>query len=91
MIESKMEIIFSAVAAIGLDESWLGKTLDLERIVYLKILNKKYKVDICGEGGEYESLVLGAPWFKRRIKIVDAHYVWDGVSGRYIITDAHLI
>jgi asparagine synthase (glutamine-hydrolysing) len=91
MIDSKMEIIFSAVAAMGLDESWLGKPLDLERINTLKKLNEKYCVDICGEGGEYESLVVDAPWFKRRIKINNAYKVWDGVSGRYIIKNAELV
>jgi ABC transporter with metal-binding/Fe-S-binding domain ATP-binding protein len=90
MIDSKMEIIFSAVAALGLDESWLGKSLDHERINTLKKLNEKYSVDICGEGGEYESLVVDAPWFKRRIKINDACKIWDGVSGRYIIKNAEL-
>jgi len=90
MIESKMEIIFSAVAAIGLDESWLGKPLDRERIKKLKKLNEKYGVDICGEGGEYESLVVNAPWFKQRINIKDACKIWDGVSGRYIIKSAEL-
>jgi ABC transporter with metal-binding/Fe-S-binding domain ATP-binding protein len=91
MIESKMEIIFSSVAALGLDKSWLGKTLNFDRIESLKNLNKKYKVDIYGEGGEYESLVLDAPWFNKRIYIVDSYIVWNGLSGRYIIKDAHLV
>lgn len=91
MIDSKMEIIFSAVAAIGLDESWLGKQLDLERINRLKKLNEKYRVDICGEGGEYESLVIDAPWFKKRIKINDVVKIWDGISGQYIIKNAELV
>jgi ABC transporter with metal-binding/Fe-S-binding domain ATP-binding protein len=91
MVDSKMEIIFSAVAAFGLDESWLGKPLDFDRINRLKKLNEKYRVDICGEGGEYESLVVDAPWFNQRIKINDAVKIWDGVSGRYIIKNAELV
>ena len=90
MQKSGMEIIFSAVAAHGLDQSWLGEPLTSERIQKLKALNQKYGVDMCGEGGEYESLVLDAPWFRQRIKINQVEKTWDGVSGRYHIRDACL-
>ena len=53
--------------------------------------DEKYRVDICGEGGEYESLVVDAPWFKQRIKITNVVEIWDGVSGRYIIKNAELV
>lgn len=88
---SGMKIIFSAVAAHGLDKTWLGKTLDHEKISMLKYLSKKFGVDMCGEGGEYESLVLDAPWFCKRIDILDAKETWDGVSGRYDIQKAQLV
>jgi len=90
MQQSGMEIIFSAVAAYGLDQDWLGEPLITERILRLKALNQKYGVDMCGEGGEYESLVIDAPWFRQRIKINQAQKTWDGVSGRYHIRDACL-
>jgi diphthine-ammonia ligase len=90
MLESGMEIIFSAVAAHGLDQSWLGETLDQERVKQLKTLNVKFGVDMCGEGGEYESLVIDAPWLNKRIEIIDAEKTWDGISGRYNIREARL-
>jgi ABC transporter with metal-binding/Fe-S-binding domain ATP-binding protein len=90
MQKSGMKIIFSAVAAFGLDQSWLGKPLTKERIKKLKVLNQRYGVDMCGEGGEYESLVLDAPWFTNSIKIIKADKTWDGNSGRYNIIDARL-
>jgi ABC transporter with metal-binding/Fe-S-binding domain ATP-binding protein len=88
--QSGMKIIFSSVAARGLDQSWLGEPLTPERIERLKALNQKYGVDMCGEGGEYESLVLDTPWFKSRINIIEAEKIWDGVSGRYNIQKACL-
>ncbi len=91
MIDSGMEIIFSAVAAHGVDQSWLGKSIDSERIAKLKDLNAKFGVDMCGEGGEYESLVVDAPWFTKRIEIIDAEKTWDGVSGRFNINQARLV
>ena len=91
MLSSGMQIIFSAVAAHGLDQSWLGEPLTPERITKLRNLNDRFGVDMCGEGGEYESLVVDAPWFTRRIEIHEAERTWDGVSGRYNIKKAQLV
>ncbi|MFC1802589.1 TIGR00289 family protein, partial [Thermoproteota archaeon] len=90
MLDSGMKIIFSAVAAHGLDQSWLGKPLNRERATRLKELNQNYGVDMCGEGGEYESLVIDAPWLKHKIEIIEADKTWDGFSGRYLIKKAML-
>jgi diphthamide synthase (EF-2-diphthine--ammonia ligase) len=43
-----------------------------------------------GEGGEYETLVLDAPFFKRRIRIIEAEKVWKGQSGYYLVSKAEL-
>ncbi|KAH3902004.1 related to Putative ribonuclease YLR143W [Saccharomycodes ludwigii] len=51
------------VAAIGLNQSHLGKSLP-EVFPDLVKLNKKFDVHICGEGGEFETMVLDAPFFK---------------------------
>ena len=91
MLDADMTIIFTAVAAHGLDQSWLGEQLTYETVDRLRELNRKYGVDMCGEGGEYESLVVDAPWFKKQIKIKGTEKTWDGVSGRYNIIDACLV
>lgn len=91
MLGSGMKIIFSAVAALGLDQTWLGEPLTQERIAKLRDLSDRFGVDMCGEGGEYESLVVDAPWFTRRIEITEAERTWDGVSGRYNIKKAQLV
>ncbi|MFT4261239.1 MAG: diphthine--ammonia ligase [Candidatus Woesearchaeota archaeon] len=59
------------VAAYGLDKSWLGKTITSLDIKKLVELNKKYKINIAGEGGEFESLILKAPFMKKEILIKD--------------------
>jgi len=91
MLSNKMLIIFSAVAAYGLDDSWLGEELNENKLKNLVQLNKDFGVDISGEGGEYESLVLDAPWFKKRIEIIDAEKKWSGTSGRYKVKKARLV
>ena len=90
MLQSGMEIIIASVAAMGLDEKWLGRRLNEEATVELKLLNEKYGIDICGEGGEMETLVLDAPWFKSRLEVLRAIPVWDGTRGSYLIEAAEL-
>ena len=91
MIASGMSIIVAAVAAMGLDEKWLGRTLDEGALEELKSLSERYGVDVCGEGGEMETLVLDAPWFTGRLEIVSAKPYWDGVRGSLHVEQAHLI
>ncbi len=90
MLRRGMIIVFSAVAAQGLDQKWLGRKLDRQALNSLVQLRERYGVDPCGEGGEYESLVLDAPWFRFRIEVKEAERSWDGVSGRYRVAEADL-
>jgi len=90
MLRSGMVMVFSAVAARGLDRGWLGARLDRRAVDRLVGLRDRYGVDPCGEGGEYESLVLDAPWFRYRIEVRRAERSWDGVSGRYRVLEADL-
>jgi len=90
VLSKGMRAIFTVVAAQGLDESWLGKELDEAAVRRLLRLNEEYGVDPCGEGGEYETLVLDTPWFSKRIVVFRADKTWDGVSGRYAISEARL-
>ncbi|XP_070776980.1 diphthine--ammonia ligase isoform X2 [Enoplosus armatus] len=71
MISSDLHAILIKVAAFGLDpEKHLGKPLaDMEP--YLKQLSQKYGVHICGEGGEYETITLDCPLFRKKI-VIDA-------------------
>ena len=71
-----MDIIVVQVAADGMNESWLGRKLDEGAVDDLSELHRKYGVHIMGEGGEYETLVLDAPIFKRRIKVMNYDKKW---------------
>jgi len=91
MLSEGMVILVTAVAALGLDEGWLGRTLDEEAVTELGALNRRYGVNVCGEGGEMETLVLDAPWFRSRLEIVSARRDWDGVRGAYLVEEARLV
>jgi ABC transporter with metal-binding/Fe-S-binding domain ATP-binding protein len=90
MLEQGMMIMIISVAALGLDESWLGIKIDEGVKEKFVELNQRFGVDICGEGGEYETLVLDAPWFDKRIRILDSEIIWMGDSGRYLVKEALL-
>ncbi|MCK4929067.1 MAG: TIGR00289 family protein [Methanosarcinales archaeon] len=87
---SVMDIRIVQVAAMGLDEKWLGRVIDSATIDELLELSRRYRIHICGEGGEYETLVLDAPFFTSRIEILDTETVWMGDMGAFTVKDARL-
>ena len=89
MLEAGFEITIIQVAAHGLDESWLGRTLDREALAELEALNEEYGVHVLGEGGEFETFVVDGPHMDRRIGL-EYETEWDGTRGRLRITDAQL-
>ncbi|THH10075.1 hypothetical protein EW145_g1577 [Phellinidium pouzarii] len=66
MIQTGLDAVLIKVAGIGLTTKHLGKTL-AEMQPTLRRLNNLYGAHICGEGGEYETLTLDCPIFKRRL------------------------
>jgi diphthine-ammonia ligase len=86
-----LDIRIVRVAADGLDQSWLGRPINVSSIENLKTLNRKHMVHMAGEGGEYETVVLDAPFFKKRIEIVKSEVEWEGDAGSLKILDAKLV
>ncbi|PJF18618.1 hypothetical protein PSACC_01578 [Paramicrosporidium saccamoebae] len=68
MIDSQLQAIIIKVAVFGLDKNDLGKSL-AELQPKLVNLAGKFGINVCGEGGEFESLTLDCPLFKRRLVI----------------------
>lgn len=92
LINEGFEVMMSSIAAEGLDKSWLGRILTENDVNKLVALNEKIGLNIAGEGGEFETLVLNAPMFKKRIKITsfDISSEADNTA-RMIIKKAKLI
>ncbi|WP_255150797.1 diphthine--ammonia ligase [Halorarius halobius] len=89
MLDAGFEITILQVAAYGLDESWLGRTLDADALADLERLNDEYGVHILGEGGEFETFVVDGPHMDQRIDLA-YETVWEGDRGHLEITDATL-
>ena len=90
LVQEKYEVIISSIAAYPLDQNWLGRKLDAKAISELKVLQSKYKVHPAGEGGEFESLVLNAPMFKRKIKILEFEKQYENHAGVFLVKEADL-
>jgi diphthine-ammonia ligase len=82
LIKDKFEVIITGVFAYPLDEKWLGKKIDKQFITEITKLSKEYKINPAGEGGEYESLVINCPLFKKRLKITGYDDYGEGNSIR---------
>ena len=91
LIDLDFKVIIIGVYAYGFDKSWLGKEINNETLEKLGEMNKKYQVSLVGEGGEYESLVLDAPIFKKRIEIIQAETNYENNRGVYAIKEAKLV
>lgn len=65
-IKSGFEAVVVATQADLLGEQWLGRKLDRE---FLKDIRRYKHIDVCGENGEYHTLVTDGPIFKQRINI----------------------
>ncbi|KAJ3402056.1 ATP binding domain 4 [Chytriomyces hyalinus] len=70
MIECNVNAILVKVAAIGLETKHLGKSL-AQMQPLLETLSNRFGCHVCGEGGEYETVTVDCPIFKKRIVIVD--------------------
>ena len=71
LIKSNFDIKLISISAYPLNEKYLMKKINKEFLNELIKLNEKYGLNICGEGGEYESFVIDCPIYKKKIKIID--------------------
>ena len=90
LIDGFTSVVVS-VSALGLDESWLGRTLDGAAIDELVALGARYKFHVALEGGEGETFVTDCPLFARAIRIDESAKHWKGDSGYLEILHATLV
>ena len=89
LIEHGFDVRIVSVSSEGLDEKWLGKKITKESLEELTILSNKYRFNLDGEGGEFETITLNAPHFKKTI-ICEGEKIWNGVRGVWNITKIQL-
>ena len=87
LVISYFDVILSGISAYGLDKSWLGRKItvaDVDRLV----AREEYFLNISGEGGEFESLVLDGPMFQKRLVIMESEIDEEGENTAKLVVKA---
>ncbi len=90
IVENKFDVMITGIFAYPLDETWLGRRLDAKTIEDLNELKRKFGMNPAGEGGEIETTVLDAPFFKKKIKILEHEINAGDNEGIFVIKKAKL-
>jgi len=85
LVDNGFGIMLTGVSTEGMGEEWLGHTLSKESLTKLEQLSQKYRFNVDGEGGEYETLVLSGPHIDGKLE-VEYQTHWDGVRGNIDLT-----
>ena len=81
MVDIGFHIRMVGAFAEGLDEKWLGRSIDTNAIDELANLSKKKAIQVSGEGGEFETIVLDGPNFLKSLSIASSKTIWKRDSG----------
>jgi len=69
LLSHGFKVMISCIKKGCLTEEWLGKELDEKALDDLRKINSKTGLDVCGENGEYHTLVVDGPVFKKSLVI----------------------
>src|SRR5208283_1454838 len=72
LITSGFRAVITGVFAAPFSADWLGREIDREALSGLQQYVRSHRITLTGEGGEYETLVLDAPVFIKRIVIQES-------------------
>jgi len=89
-INAGFDIIIVGVFAYGFDETWLGKTINGKTINDILQLKKKYSINTAGEGGEFETLTLNGPIFRKKLILDKISKEWKRDNGILKVIRSHL-
>jgi len=84
LLDNGFQIMIVKIAGYGMSKEWLGKIINQEDLRKLKVLNKKYGFNVAGEGGEYETIVVDAPTFKKKINFKKGKLIMENEFTGYL-------
>jgi diphthine-ammonia ligase len=70
LLALRFRVVFSCVKMQWLPDDWLGRELDYDAVEELRAIRRRNGLDLCGENGEYHTLVTDAPFLRKRVRIV---------------------
>jgi diphthine-ammonia ligase len=88
-LSSGLDIRIAHVATEALGPEMLGQRLDARALEELEHRSRTVReFNVAGEGGEYETFVVGAPFFRGRISILASHAEAHGSASTWVIDGA---
>jgi len=90
LVREGFSAVISGVAAEPFTAEWLGKRIDEPALAELRQFAARHRITLTGEGGEYETLVLDAPLFRKRLVIEDAEREYNEFRGVLRVKRARL-
>ncbi len=81
LLAAGFRVMFSLVKRPWLGPEWAGRELTAESLAELRQLSDQRGIDLCGENGEYHTMVLDGPGFAGAIRIAESSVVErDGMA-----------
>jgi ABC transporter with metal-binding/Fe-S-binding domain ATP-binding protein len=90
LIDAGIWAVLVSVSSEGLSASWLGRGIDPGSLDELRRVARDHGMNLAGEGGEYETLVLDSPLHRRAIMMVEWEIETTRDSGSLRVTKAVL-
>ena len=90
-ISAGLDIRLVHLAAEPLTSELLGRRLDRDLVAEIERRGRAVRpVHVAGEGGEFETLVVDAPFFRARIELAESRSVLSPTTSRLEVTAARL-
>jgi uncharacterized protein (TIGR00290 family) len=70
-IDKEFKAVIVSAQSKLIDREWIGRVVDKSFMSYLK----SQGIDICGENGEYHTLVIDGPIFKAPIRLAETRTI----------------
>ena len=77
LFENNFEIIFSLSKANLLGGEWIGKRITRKIFTEFKKIAQANGIDLCGENGEFHSIVINSPDFQKRLILKSSRIISD--------------
>ena len=88
LVENGFEVLITGVFAEPFGKEWLGKRIDIETV---KKLVETEGINPAGEGGEIETTVVDAPFFRKKIEVKSYEIEFERNSGVMEIKKTELV
>jgi len=81
LVAAGFRSIITGVFAEPFSPDWLGREIDRKALSGLRQYVRSHRITLTGEGGEYETLVVDAPLFAKKIVILESEKEYANFRG----------